>query len=314
MKSVASVPRSFGMLAKSTLNSIQTNNSAKTDELTLPEVSYFTSRRDAEDFDRIVDDSNIIDDCFGFDIGDDDEPDNNVTNKTHEQTSNETKHITKPETGRMIEIRSKLKRFLHHPEKLDETVKKSKTNNKATRFKSPAKTLSKTPAKTPGKTPGKSPAKAAKSPAKVKRNVFGENVAKQKDIRSAFAARSEKDKNSKDDAAVNLFQEFETVSARILFGISIIILNVFFIMLLKVQDRRKSYSKPQRQRKRRISVDTDESDAEHNSDDEEFDADGKKAKRSKRRKIVELEAKVRFCNHTYFHGFFLNCLNIFFSV
>lgn len=229
MKSVASVPRSFGMLAKSSLNSIQTNNSAKTDELTLPEASYFTSRRDAEDFDRIVEDSNIIDDCFGFDIGDDDETDNNVTNKTLEQTSNETKHITKSETSGLSEIRSKLKRFLHQPEKLNETVKKSKFNNKATRFKSPAKTLSKTPAKTPGKTPaktpgktpGKSPAKAAKSPAKVKRNVFGETVAKQKDIRSAFAARSDKEKNSKDDAVATLFQEFETVRARILFGIFI---------------------------------------------------------------------------------------------
>lgn len=222
------MPRSFGVLPKSTLNSIQSNNS-KSVGFTLPEASHFSSRRAAEDFDRTVNDDNIIDECFGFDIGDEEEAE--TPNTESEQTSNNTK----PEIGGLSEIRSKLKRFLHNPEKFDETVKKSKTNNnRAIRFKSPIKgpiktpgktpnkSASKTPNKTPAKTPKKTPVKTAKTPDKVKRNVFGETGAKQKDIRSAFATRSEKQPkagSSKDDPAAALFEEIETVCANIIFNI-----------------------------------------------------------------------------------------------
>lgn len=219
MKSVASMPRSFGVLAKSSLNSLQINDSTKTIEHTLPEASYFSSRRVADDFDRHVNDQNIIDDCFGFGVGDDDEEiDNNETYNEPQKDSNKTKNVTNSETGGLDEIRSKLKRFLHNPD-IDETIKKSKVTNKAIEFKTPAKktgktpnkTPSKTPNKTPAKTPIKSPAKTSKSPAKVKRNVFGEIGGKQKDIRNAFATRSDKDKHSKDKPKAVLFEEIETV-------------------------------------------------------------------------------------------------------
>lgn len=215
-KSTISVPRSFGVLPKSTTNSIQTTvNSTKDSSVTLPEASYFSSRRAAQVFERNVDNQNFNDDCFGFDDGDDDDEITNETiNKEPERidtTNNTTKFGSKSETEKsaLKEIRANLKRFLHNSNvDKDESIKKSKvTSKQAISDKNKAKKVT---------TPVKSPAKPVKSPAKPKRNVvFGDTGTKQKDIRSAFAVKPT-DKRKKDnskDGPVSLFEEVDTVCA-----------------------------------------------------------------------------------------------------
>lgn len=201
------MPRSFGVLPKSTVNSIHTINSTK-ESLTLPEASYFSSRRVAQDFDRIVDTHNAIDDCFGFDLDDDDEdvpsePTDKRSENTNESAITLSKTTSKKEP--LKEIREKLKRFLQNPEaEPNESVKKTKVIRFETAIdKSKAKKV---------KTPMKSPAKVVNSPAKPKRNiVFGDTAAKQKDIRSAFTAKSGDKHAKKDNADPVLFGEIETV-------------------------------------------------------------------------------------------------------
>lgn len=214
-KSPATMPRSFGTLAKSTINSLHTINSTKSSELTLPEASYFSSRRAPQDFDRIVDNENLIDDCFGFGLDDDEDiVSDDTINKTSQNVDKTAINLSKSVSDKdaLQEIRERLKRFLHHPEaKQNESVKKTKvTTSETAPGKGKAKKVT-TPMKN-------STAKAVKSPSKQKRNVvFGEAAAKQKDIRNAFTGKSgDKDTNAKSNSAqnepaVNLFTEIETV-------------------------------------------------------------------------------------------------------
>ncbi|XP_031617571.1 protein dalmatian [Contarinia nasturtii] len=284
VKSTTSAARSFGVLPKSTLNSIQTSvNSTKDSSVTLPEASYFSSRRAAQVFDRNVDSHSFADDCFGFDDDDEEEIINETTNKESEcaKTTTNTTAGSKSEAEKsaLDEIRAKLKRFLHKPDvDKDESIKKTKvTSKQATADKTKAKHV---------RSPAKSPAKVVKSPVKQKRNVvFGDTGAIQKDIRTAFAVKPS-DKRKKDNSKdpVTLFEEVDTV-----------------------QDRRRSYSRPQRQRKRRISIESEESEEEEHSDDEDFDDIGKPSKRAKRRKKTtepnpkELEELEDFARQTNEH-------------
>lgn len=200
MKSVTTMPRSFGVLIKS----MQTTNTTKDTELTLPEASYFSSRRVAHDFDRHVENQNIGDDCFGFDTVDDDITDESIE-KTPEKTA---KNDSKSKACGLEDIRAKLKRFLHNYEaEPNESMKKTKVTST---------TMKTTPMKLSTeatKSPMKSLAKTVKTPAKQKRNVvFGDTGAKQKDIRSVFTAKSnDKPDSSKDNPVANLFGEVETV-------------------------------------------------------------------------------------------------------
>lgn len=211
-ESIKSMPRSFGVLQKSTTNSIQTVNSTKDTNLTLPEASYFSSRREAQDFDRHIDDQNFVDNCFGFDDGDDDDEITDVTaNKESEHAQTVDNDVSKSETEKLKEIRARLKRFLHNPDaEPNESIKMSKVTNTETTTDKAKK------GRTPKKTPIKSPTKTIKSPAKPKRNiVFGDTGAKQKDIRNAFTAKTtdkhSKSDKSKDGPAAVLFQEVDTV-------------------------------------------------------------------------------------------------------
>lgn len=272
-------------------------NSIKDVEFTLPEATYFSSRRVAEDFDRQADKSNFIDDCFGFDDGDDDD-DEIVTESANKKV---TDAITKPENekGALKEIRAKLKRFLQNPDgesnesnmKDDSRVITANTAKKAkTTAKSPSKgdTSSSKGETSPSKI-GESPAKVAKSPARPKRNVvFGDTGPKQKDIRNAFAvipSDKRKKDNPKDGVVADLFTEVETVRIiSFFFKWGFPLNNSFLIqrqIYFQVQDRRRSYSRPQRHRKRRMSIDSEESEVEQ-IDDEDYEENGKK--RAKRRK------------------------------
>lgn len=203
--------RSFGVLQKSTTNSIQTVNSTNDTSLTLPEASYFSSRRVAQDFDRHIDDQNFVDNCFGFDDGDDDEITEETANKESDHAQTVDNDISKSETEKIKEIRARLKRFLHNPDaEQNESIKISKVTNTEMVTDKAKK------GKTPKKTPMKSPAKTIKSPTKPKRNiVFGDAGAKQKDIRNAFTAKTtdkhSKSDKSKDGPVAVLFQEVETV-------------------------------------------------------------------------------------------------------
>lgn len=211
MKSIATMPQSFGSLAKSTLNSISTKSTSKDADITLPEGSYFSSRRAAADFDRSIDSRNFVDDCFGFDEGDEEVDINNdtLTNEPNDQTTKDSEKEPRKET--LAEIRAKLKRFLVKQEKADGTVKKTRIDGndkfKKKNVRSPMKTA----------TTMESPAKAVRTPVKktpVKRNVvFGDTGAKQKDIRTAFTAKSsDKNKHTKlDDGPITLFEEIDTV-------------------------------------------------------------------------------------------------------
>lgn len=216
-ESIQSMPRSFGVIPKSATNSMQTANSTKDTSLTLPEASYFSSRRVAQDFDRNIDNQDFADNCFGFDDCDEEEIANETTNKESESAQPSDNDVTKSETEKLKEIRARLKRFLHNPDaEPNESIKMSKVT-KSEPAKKKGKTPKKTPLKTPIKTPLKSPAKAvAKSPAKErpKRNiVFGDTGAKQKDIRDAFAVKTtdKQSGKSKEDPAALLFEDFDTV-------------------------------------------------------------------------------------------------------
>lgn len=196
VKSSSSALRSFGVLLKSTKNAIQTT---KDIEFTLPEASYFSSRRDARDFDRAVENQNFADDCFGFDDGDDEVEITHNNNNIAETT--QTDDIKIP----LMKCLAKFKRFRQNPDAEPIlSIKKSK-NTKAAVDKNKAKKV---------KSPVKISAEATdKSPAKQKRNViFGDTGAKQKDIRSAFTS-SDKQKQDKstDDPAVALFGGNDTV-------------------------------------------------------------------------------------------------------
>lgn len=173
-KSPSAVPRSFGALKKSTLNSVSVGNSSAEDNITLPEGSYFTSRRAADDFDRTMNDSNLLDDYFGF--NDDDEIDNNNDTLVEQSKSMTSDSISKAQkTETLKEIRARLKRFLHNPEAANDTIKK------------PAKKKAiKTPMKKSNRTP-------------IKRNVvFADTGTKQKDIRNAFTTKMQpNDKHAK---------------------------------------------------------------------------------------------------------------------
>lgn len=203
------MPRSFGVLPKSTANSIQTVNSTKESNLTLPEASYFSSRRVAQDFDRSIENQNFADNCFGFDDADDEE-----INMNEETDHAQHEDFIKTEAEKLKEVRARLKRYLHNPDaEPNESIKMSKvTNIKTVKEKNMAK-KAKTLKKTPVKPPIESPAKTAKSPAKPKRNiVFADAGAKQKDIRNAFTAKTtDKHSKSKDNPATILFEEVETV-------------------------------------------------------------------------------------------------------
>lgn len=202
------MPQNFGSFAKSTLNSIQTDNLSRELDITLPEASYFTSRRDADDFDRSINNENFVDDCFGFDVGDDEDIESNNDTLTEnvksgeDQTAKEKERKLEIEKSSLKEIRTRLKRFLQNPENSDEMTKKTKVDNR----------LRKKKAKSPVKNTAKSPAKTVKTPVK-RQVVFGEIGAKQKDIRNAFTAKAgDKDKQKKpDDGPVVLFEEIETV-------------------------------------------------------------------------------------------------------
>lgn len=209
------MPRSFGTLPKSTANSIQTVNSTKETSLTLPEASYFSSRRAAQDFDRNVDNQNFIDNCFGFDDIDDEEVTDEPANKESENDKTIDNDVTKTEAEKLKEIRSRLKRFLQNPDaEPNESVKMAKVTKPETLTDKNKAKKGKTPKKTPMKTPTKSPSKAVSIPERPKRNiVFGDTGAKQKDIRSAFTVKTT-DKHSKADKSKNdpvLFEEVETV-------------------------------------------------------------------------------------------------------
>lgn len=187
-KSPSLLPRSFGALKKSTLNSTSVGQTSVESNITLPEGSYFTSRRAADEFDRTMNDSNFMDDCFGFD--EDDEIDNNNDTLIEEPKS---------KSGALDEIRARLKRFLHNPD-ADDTIKKTKTivNDRPAKKKAIQKTPIKSPAKKSNRTP-------------IKRNVvFADTGAKQKDIRSAFTAKMQHAKagttNTSDDS-IALFEE-----------------------------------------------------------------------------------------------------------
>lgn len=204
------MPRSFGSLAKSTLNSIQTDNLSKELDITLPEASYFSSRRAADDFDRSINNQNFVDDCFGFDVADDEDIDINNDTVTEDvgsgkdQAAKEKERQLEMEKSALKEIRARLKRFLHNPESNDVTAKKTKVDSNDR--------LRKKKVKSPVKNTAKSPAKTVKTP--VKRHVvFGEGGAKQKDIRNAFTTKAgDKDKHKKpDDGPVALFEEIDTV-------------------------------------------------------------------------------------------------------
>lgn len=196
VKSSSSALRSFGVLPNSTKDTIRTT---KDIEFTLPEASYFSSRRDARDFDRAGENQNFADDCFGFYDSDDEVEITNNNNDIAETTK--TDDIKIP----LMECLAKFKRFRQNPEAQPILgIKKSK-NTKAAVDKNKGKKV---------KSPVKISANATnKSPAKQKRNViFGDTGAKQKDIRSAFTS-SDKQKQDKstDDPAVALFGENDTV-------------------------------------------------------------------------------------------------------
>lgn len=74
------MPRSFGVLKRSTLNSTSGDQSSVGSKITLPEASYFTSRRAADDFDRTMNDSNLMDEYFGFSDGDGEGDDDDIDN------------------------------------------------------------------------------------------------------------------------------------------------------------------------------------------------------------------------------------------
>lgn len=211
------MPRSFGTLPKSTLTSIQENNSAK--ELTLPEGTYFASRRAAQDFDRTITDVDLVEACFGFD--DDDDIENDVANNNSGGPKRIVQNTTK--SGGLSEIRAMYKRFLHSSD-ADGATKKSKAAVPDS-GKSKAKTVKNT-AKSPAKAV-MSPAKAVMSPRKEVRNVFGDAGGKQKDIRSAFVAKSS-DKDKHANKAV-LFEEVETVRIQINSACAIILYNCCFV-------------------------------------------------------------------------------------
>lgn len=209
------MPRSFGTLSKSTANSIRTVNSTKDTSFTLPEASYFSSRRAAQDFDRNIDNQNFIDNCFGFDDIDDEEVTDETANKESENSKTIDNDVTKSEAEKLKEIRSRLKRFLQNPDaEPNESHKMAKVTKPHTLTDKNKAKKGKTPKKTPMKTPTKSPAKVVSIPERPKRNiVFGDTGAKQKDIRSAFTAKTA-DKHSKADKTKDdpvLFEEVETV-------------------------------------------------------------------------------------------------------
>lgn len=184
------MPRSFGALKKSTLNSTSGGQTSVQSNITLPEGAYFTSRRTADDFDRTINYSNFMDDCFGFD--DDDEIDNNNDTLIEESKSKS-----------LNEIRARLKRFLHNPDAADASIKKTKIIDKDRPARKRA--IQKTPIKTPAKKSDRTP---------IKRNVvFADTGAKQKDIRSAFTAKMQQNnKHAKtgtntSDESIALFEE-----------------------------------------------------------------------------------------------------------
>lgn len=194
-KSTLSVPRSFGAFNKSTFNSTSGGQISVDNKITLPEGSYFTSRRAADDFDRTINESNLMDDYFGFD--DDDENDNNNDNTLVEQSKTVASDSVAKSKG-LDEIRAKLKRFLHNPDAAaDNTIKRSKTTSGSAR-----KRAARTPIKSPAK-------KSTRTP--IKRNiVFADTAVKQKDIRSAFTAKTqpaEKRATNTSDDTITLFEE-----------------------------------------------------------------------------------------------------------
>lgn len=195
LKSPSLMPRSFGALQKSTLNSITSvdgQSSSVQSNLMLPEGSFFTSRRAADDFDRTINDTNFMDDCFGFG-DDDDDVDNNNDDTLVDQS--------KPKKETLTEIRARLKRFLHNP---DDAIKKTKT------IERPAKK------RAVQKTPIKSPAKTAANRTPIKLNVvFADTGAKQKDIRTAFTDKMQQNEKraktgnnvNRSDESITLFEE-----------------------------------------------------------------------------------------------------------
>lgn len=283
------MPRSFGAFNKSTFNSTAGGQVSVDNKITLPEGSYFTSRRAADDFDRTLNDSNLMDEYFGFD--DDDDNDNNNDNTLVEQSKSMA-----PPKG-LDEIRAKLKRFLHNPDAVaaDSTIKKSKTTGGSAK-----KRALRTPIKSPVKRSNRTP---------IKRNiVFADTAAKQKDIRSAFTAKTTQQKTG--DESITLFEEVVPVSKDCdAFLVCYLISCCKFNLKFQNQDRRRSYSRPQRQRKRRISIDSEHSEDEeeeeqHSDDDEDMDAGGKPKKRAKRRKKMNLEHNAKVRNLTFSRKYF----------
>lgn len=196
------------MLKRSTLNSTSGDQSSVGSKITLPEASYFTSRRAADDFDRTINDSNLMDEYFGFSDGDgegdDDDIDNNNDTLVEQSKSIVASDTTSKPSG-LDEIRARLKRFLHNPDAAaaaaaDPTIKKTKTNDGSAR-----KRAIRTPIKTEVRKPNRTP---------VKRNiVFADTDAKQKDIRAAFTAKTKQNEkhaktttNSSGDS-ITLFEE-----------------------------------------------------------------------------------------------------------
>lgn len=191
----AALPRSYGVLKKSTLNSNSSGHSSVESNISLPEVSHFKSRRGEDDFDRTMNDSNLMDNCFGFgDDNEDDEIDNN-NDTLVEQSKSLT--ISKSKSGALNEIRARLKRFLHNPDAADDTIKRTKATDKHTK-KRAINTPSKTPAKKTDRTP-------------IKRNVvFIDTGAKQKDIRSVITAKMQQNKKQTTTGVtgpITLFEE-----------------------------------------------------------------------------------------------------------
>lgn len=177
-------PRSFGVLNKSTLDSISTGHSSAVSKITLPEGSYFTSRRAADDFDRTINRSNQMDDYFGFGGDDDDDDDAEIDNNNGtlvEKSISMTSYSnskSKSESGGLSEIRARLKRYLHNPNGAECTIKRTKATDSDKQTK---KRAAKTPIKSPTKKSNRTP---------VKRNViFGDTGAKRKDIRNAFPTK-----------------------------------------------------------------------------------------------------------------------------
>lgn len=173
LKSMPSFAPSFGSTSRASSQALSSRNSSLSrNTTTLPEVNYMSVRRTGTDFDHRP--SSVepltVEKCFGFDDDDDDDDISNITVSTPTPTSK------KVEPSALKRVRSELKRFLHGPISNAAASKQSK-QSADDRNKREQPNLFKSPAKN--------------KPA----NVFDEPN-KQKDIRSAFEAKTANERNA----------------------------------------------------------------------------------------------------------------------